>query len=209
MAGNFNTIDHEKKNAKLLDEEPICRICLSEDEPGNRLIAPCKCVGSVKYIHLNCIQEWLEGKKHKKETDFVNSYIWRGLECEICKAFYNDIWTDPETGEETSLLKFDIHPDAEHYAIIESVTNSSSKTIHVINFSASQDIKVGRGSQCEVRITDVSVSRHHSTLELMHHNNGKGKITPYLRVMDENSKFGTLVFVRKPIPLPSNKKLTL
>lgn len=43
----------------------------------------------------------------------------------------------------------------------------------------------------------------------MHHNNGKGKITPYLRVIDENSKFGTLVFVRKPIPLNSNKKLTL
>ena len=81
MGGNFNTIDHEKCQGKLLDEEPICRICLSEDEPDNPIIAPCKCTGSVKYIHLNCIREWLEGKKHKKETDSVNSYIWRGLEC--------------------------------------------------------------------------------------------------------------------------------
>lgn len=135
--GNFNTIDNDKRQAKILDEEPICRICLSEDEPGNPIIAPCKCIGSVKYIHLNCIQEWLEGKKHKKETDFVNSYIWRGLECEICKTFYNDLIIDPKTGEEVSLLKYDIHPEAEHYGIIESVTNSSSKTIHVINFSAS------------------------------------------------------------------------
>lgn len=131
------------------------------------------------------------------------------MECEICKTFYDDLIPHPKTGKDVSLLRYDIHPDAEYYAIIESVTNSSSKTIHVINFSASQDIKVGRGSQCEVRITDVSVSRHHSSLEFMHYNNGKGKITPYLRVMDENSKFGTLVFVRKPIPLTNGKKLTL
>jgi hypothetical protein len=148
-------------------EEPICRICLSEDEPDNPIISACKCIGSVKYIHLNCIQEWLEGKKHKKETPLVNSYIWRGLECEICQAFYEDTIPHPKTGKEVSLLRYDIHPDADQYIVIESVTNSSSKTIHVINFSASQDIKVGRGSQCEVRITDVSVSRHHSTFELV------------------------------------------
>ena len=82
--------------------------------------------------------------------------------------------TSPETGKEVSLLNFDIHDDARKYMIIESVTNSSSKTIHVVNFSALSFIKVGRGSQCEVRITDVSVSRHHSTFELVEftHKNG-------------------------------------
>ena len=69
-------------------EEIMCRICLSEEEPDNPIISPCNCIGSVKWIHVECIREWLEGKKHKKETPFVNSYIWRGLECEICKAFY-------------------------------------------------------------------------------------------------------------------------
>lgn len=72
--------------AKEAPEEVICRICLSEDEPGNPIISPCKCIGSVRYIHLKCVQEWLESKKHKKETPYVNSYIWRGLECEICKT---------------------------------------------------------------------------------------------------------------------------
>jgi len=52
----------------------------------------------------------------------------------------------PKTGKEVSLLKFDIHPEADKYMIIESVTNSSSKTIHVINFSVTHEIKVGRGS---------------------------------------------------------------
>jgi hypothetical protein len=119
---------------------------LSEEEPGNPIISPCSCIGSVKWIHLDCIREWLESKKHKKCTPFVNSYIWRGLECEICKAFYQDVVISPETGKEVSLLKFDIHEDAKKYMIIESVTNSSSKTIHVVNFSALTFIKVGRGS---------------------------------------------------------------
>ena len=91
----------QKRNAQTLEaqglaggknkhEEIQCRICLSpeEDPIDNPIINPCQCIGSVKYIHLECIREWLEGKKHKKETPYVNSYIWRGLECEICKAFY-------------------------------------------------------------------------------------------------------------------------
>jgi pSer/pThr/pTyr-binding forkhead associated (FHA) protein len=135
----------------------------------------------------------------------VNSYIWRGLECEICQAFYEDTVPHPKTGKDISLLRYDIHPDAEKYIVIESVTNSSSKTIHVINFSESLDIKVGRGSQCEVRITDVSVSRHHSSFELIEHSDDK----MYLRVIDENSKFGTLVFVNKPIPLKNGNKVFL
>jgi len=53
---------------------------------------------------------------------------------------------NPETKKKESLLNFEIHDDADQYMIIESVTNSSSKTIHVVNFSAAPDIKVGRGS---------------------------------------------------------------
>lgn len=163
----------------------------------------------MKYIHLECIREWLESKKHKKETNLVNSYIWRGLECEICKAPYRDEVVLPKTRKSVSLLKFDIHPDADKYMIIESVTNSSSKTIHVVNFSATNEIKVGRGSQCEVRITDVSVSRHHSTFELYKYYNRIGEKQYMLSVTDENSKFGTLVFVRKPISLKRGKKVHL
>ena len=86
------------------------------------------------------------------------------------------------------------------YMILESVTNSSSKTIHVVNFSASSYTKVGRGSQCEVRITDVSVSRHHSSFELVYDSKQLDKCVG-LTVNDEMSKFGTLVFMRRPVPV--------
>jgi hypothetical protein len=88
----------------------------------------------MKYIHLTCLREWLEGKKHMKETPVVNSYIWKNLECEICKTSYSDT-AKMKSGEVVSLLNFNIHEDAEMYMVIESVTNTTSKTIHVINFS--------------------------------------------------------------------------
>ena len=141
---------------------------------------------------------------HKKETAYVNSYIWRGLECEICKTYYRDVITHPHTLMKVSLLKFKVHEDALQYMVIESVTNSSSKTIHVVNLTNSNIVKVGRGSQCEVRITDVSVSRHHASFEIVEkvETISKKKYKHnYLSLRDEMSKFGTLMFIRKPIPL--------
>lgn len=165
---NLNsTIEDQKLTSQMLElknkqmEQPVCRICLSEEEPSNPLITPCKCTGSLANIHLECIREWLEGKKHQKETPFVNSYIWKQLECEICKNPYSDI-TQLKNGTEVSLLKYTIHEDAKSYMIIESVTNTNSKTIHVVNFSARSRVKVGRGQNAEVRITDISVSRLHT-----------------------------------------------
>lgn len=98
----------------------------------------------MKYIHLECLREWLEGKKHMKETPVVNSYIWKNLECEICKTSLSDT-TALKDGKPVSLLKYNIHDDATMFMIIESVTNTTSKTIHVINFNQRRKIKVGRG----------------------------------------------------------------
>jgi hypothetical protein len=90
---------------------------------------------------LECLKEWLEGKKHMKETAVVNSYIWKGLECEICKIAYDDE-IELKDGRIVSLLKYTVHPDASSYMIIESVTNTTSKTIHVINFNQKRKIRV-------------------------------------------------------------------
>lgn len=105
------------------------------------MISPCSCTGSMKYIHLECLREWLEGKKHMKETPYVNSYIWKNLECEICKHAYSDLITLKD-GSVMSLLKYNIHEDAKSYMIIESVTNTTSKTIHVINFNQKRKVRV-------------------------------------------------------------------
>lgn len=84
--------------------------------------------------------------------------------------------------------------------VIESVTNTTSKTIHVINFDEQSHIKVGRAQVAEVRITDISVSRHHSSLRLC----ADGTIS----LNDNYSKFGTLMLIDKPLAIIPSKEGT-
>lgn len=41
-------------------EDRQCRICLSgdEDQDSGRLFAPCRCTGSVKLVHVKCLEAW-------------------------------------------------------------------------------------------------------------------------------------------------------
>jgi hypothetical protein len=66
IAGDItnNSINHQNKyyfftfrNKKR--SSSCCRICLCEDnEMTNPLINPCKCSGTMKYIHLQCLKQW-------------------------------------------------------------------------------------------------------------------------------------------------------
>lgn len=119
----------------------------------------------MKYIHLNCLKEWLESKKETKKTPHVNSYIWKNLECEICKHAYSDSIC-LENGIEVSLLDYKIHEDARVYVILESVSAHQHKTIHILNFTNKNRFKVGRCGSAHMKIIDLSVSRIHSIIRL-------------------------------------------
>jgi hypothetical protein len=45
----------EESSLKL----PICRICYDTEKENNLLIHPCRCTGSVKYVHEECLKTWL------------------------------------------------------------------------------------------------------------------------------------------------------
>ena len=57
------------------EEEAFCRVCRCRGTPSNPLRHPCKCKGSVKWIHEECLGEWL--KRSKK------------YECELCGYKYS------------------------------------------------------------------------------------------------------------------------
>ncbi|KAG3171158.1 hypothetical protein PI126_g1968 [Phytophthora idaei] len=49
--------------SELIDEdedEAECRVCRGEAEPDRRLFAPCKCSGSIRFTHSDCLEQWLE-----------------------------------------------------------------------------------------------------------------------------------------------------
>lgn len=52
----------------------ICRICHCEADENNALISPCLCSGSLKYIHLACLQKWIKSSEKKS--------------CELCNFEY-------------------------------------------------------------------------------------------------------------------------
>ncbi|XP_078725699.1 E3 ubiquitin-protein ligase MARCHF7 isoform X2 [Lampetra fluviatilis] len=62
------------------EEGDICRICqMSAVAPGNLLVVPCSCTGSLQYVHQDCMRRWLEAKiKSGAELSAV-------LHCELCK----------------------------------------------------------------------------------------------------------------------------
>ena len=35
-----------------------CRICLEEEENLDKLISPCRCSGTSKYVHIECLRRW-------------------------------------------------------------------------------------------------------------------------------------------------------
>ena len=63
--------------------------------------------------------------------------------------------------------------------------------------SGDYTIKIGRGHDAHVRVTDISVSRHHASIK-------KSQRGEYY-VQDNGSKFGTLMLVRKPYMLMKNQ----
>lgn len=113
----------------------ICRICLCEDTEDHPLISPCKCNGSTKYIGVGCLKQWLDGKRVVKETLHVNSYNWKGLKCEICNT--------PFVFSSEQVLNYKI-PNSRNYLVLESLSVSNNKTIHVIDFDYRNSVEVGR-----------------------------------------------------------------
>ena len=60
-----------------------CKICHEKDYIENEihhfLISPCKCEGTMKYIHEDCLKKWLTEKYKEVKTE---------IKCEICDYEY-------------------------------------------------------------------------------------------------------------------------
>jgi E3 ubiquitin-protein ligase MARCH6 len=56
------------------DDADSCRICRGEGTPDEPLFYPCKCSGSIKYVHQECLMEWLSHTQKKH--------------CELCKTSF-------------------------------------------------------------------------------------------------------------------------
>lgn len=195
---NFKLADlvNLRMNTDLSEENGFtfklpCRICLSEMYVNeNPLISPCKCMGTMKYIHLNCLQMCLKSKINTRSSEFALSFSWKTMSCDLCRKPYPHKFCI--AGNIVELV--DIPKPSEKYMILESLCKdkNSNKGLHVLSFHSKKTLKLGRGHDCELRVSDISVSRIHAQISM--HNNSF-----YLE--DHNSKFGTLVQIKRPVAL--------
>lgn len=115
---------------------------------------------------------------------------FKKLDCELCKQVFPF-----QIAHNNRLVDIvDIEKPEKDYIVFESISSSAvpQKVFYIINTENKQHIRIGRGQESDVRITDdISVSRCHATIK----RNNRGDYV----LEDFNSKFGTLVQVQYPV----------
>ncbi|KAH9074879.1 hypothetical protein EDB83DRAFT_2218648 [Lactarius deliciosus] len=68
-------------------DQDTCRICSAPGEPDQPLFHPCKCSGTIRYIHQDCLTTWLSHSKKKT--------------CDVCKYPYSftKVYADDMPGQ--------------------------------------------------------------------------------------------------------------
>jgi hypothetical protein len=61
------------------DTDIFCRICHDNDPASGRLISPCRCKGSIGYIHVDCLNMWRRMSRNNRSEH----------QCDQCGYHYN------------------------------------------------------------------------------------------------------------------------
>lgn len=79
---------------------------------------------------------------------------------------------------------------------------NTTRVIYIIDLDKKETVRLGRGHDSDIRLSDISVSRFHAIIK--RDKNGK------LVIKDNESKFGTLVLVQNPkFPVIKNNNLQI
>lgn len=89
------------------------------------------------------------------------------------------------------------------YLIIEPKMQTV-RGLHVVSLATRQIAKLGRAHDTDIRISDISVSRLHAFIRFIASKDGG-----YFVLEDHDSKFGSLVEIRKPMRLESGMRLSI
>jgi hypothetical protein len=188
-----------------------CRICyIQESTEANPLITPCKCSGSMGFIHIECLRRCISSHVNIKETTYSKFFLCGDIHCEICKMEYpkyfkihNKIY---------SLI--DMKIDYEHYILCsysmydDETSKTEKKGMLVINLdqlvnykeTGITELSIGRTQNSKIKLKDISVSRLHMTITLR---------DKKIYFKDKGSKFGSMVYINKDIIFTSSSTNTL
>lgn len=195
--------DKEKISEKRVEEKqvPSCRICfLSDSDENDPLLTPCKCTGSMSYIHYKCLKQCIQMKTTKKPNGATVCFLWKNYECEICLSEYPKYLTYKNLTY--NMIDFDINFNEYmilDYTLFDDTKKKSIRKGFIIVDLNNEDslannnyITIGRTQSNTIKLKDISVSRMHCFFS---RENGKFYIN------DKTSKFGTLIHLKNSIGL--------
>jgi len=133
-------------NSSSTSSMPICRICqLPGMEPSNPLLSPCRCLGSIRYVHGPCLKKWLEVSS-KKSSDPPG--------CELCqyqyirhKKFMISNWLVPSCSSKDKVLH--------SIFMVAVVIMIGCSIITIICFKQNADIQPRVGPDTELSASEL------------------------------------------------------
>ena len=194
IRNNYYLDDNITKRGEPL-EKIYCRLCYQEESNIlDPLLSPCKCSGSMKYIHYSCLKKSIKQKIQIRKEENCDLYFFKSYCCEICLESYPKYIT-----YKTNIYNL-VDIDTSRYIdyILTSIiyysenNNSNKKQLSYLGYLIFKideqcELKIGRNQNNHIVLKDISISRNHCILK--RENN-------HLKIKDVKSKFGTLLYIK-------------
>ncbi|XP_051842258.1 E3 ubiquitin-protein ligase MARCHF7 isoform X6 [Antechinus flavipes] len=129
------------------EEGDLCRICqMAAASSSNLLIEPCKCTGSLQYVHQECMKKWLQAKINS------GSSLEAVTTCELCKEKL-----------QLNLEDFDIHElhraHANEQAEYEFISSGLYLVVLLHLCEQSFSDMLGTASEASTRVRFINLAR--------------------------------------------------
>merc|ERR1719401_213224 len=184
---------------------PTCYMCFDEaDTPADPLVSPCKCLGSTRYVHLNCLRRW-----HAADADndicFLSSV---DATCSVCKTtFKSDVKL--KDGRTVKLFKSTLEPP--YVSLLVATKHEMAQRLFNTRFQLSfstllkpdgrngvRPLLLGRSSGSDMVLDYRTVSARHAAIRLKH---GQFLFT------DAGSSNGSYLYLRRPLELSPSQSV--
>ena len=187
---NIKSSNNNSVNSLNGFSKKTCRICYCEEEnEKNPLVQPCMCSGSLKYIHLKCLKQWINTRNlvEVENNNKCKIFLVKQVDCELCKMRFPDYVR--HKGKLFEIIEF--NTEFQNYLILESLNfdKHNKKYIYIISLDNIKKLQIGRGNNSDIFLNDMSVSRVHCFFIIENEN---------IFLEDNNSKFGSLVLMQMP-----------